>query len=833
MLGRTLAWPLAAAMLAHLSPTLSHAQQAAEPAAQELPPVEVVTKKSTPKKKQAAKKQAPKQSAPAQISSPAPSPEPSASGSRGAETSTSPVENYVAGVSAAGTKTDTPLRETPQSISVVGKEQIRDQGVQNLNEALRYTPGVLADGFGFDNRGDYSIIRGVPADYYLDGLRRGFGTYYNSIPIEPYSIERVEVLRGPASMLYGQGSTGGIINAISKRPMDTPYGEITTEFGSFDFKQVKFDFTGPLTSDRRWLYRLTGLARDADTQVDFVENDRLMIQPSLTFRPQRDTSITVIGHFRKDQAGTVQQFAPATGTQFPNINGQRIDRSNFLGEPGDKYNTSSQSGTLIVDHKFSPNLKMHHASRYAVYDNDYDSHLPAILTPYRGSVLGYPDNGGYSNADQTEVIRLFTGIDQQTKVFNSDTNLTGTFSTGAVHHKVTGGYDHTTYRLETNRTPGLVTNLGYDNPTVNFLRGITRANYGPGFNIYSPNYGRNAYLDFGALDFDVLGFNAEAATLTDPVRYAEPDEAQIQNGIYIQDQIRFGPWIAVLGLRHDWLRIRYEGSPDAHETATTGRAGLMYEFDFGLTPYVSYTESFTPQPGRPVITQNDLDTYTAEDPPRRPATPVEGEQIEVGFKFQPNGAPWMINASVYKLEESNRVESPDTIATDLQGSAIEVKGFEIEAIGQVTSNIKAIASYAYTDAKYTEFPDPFSLKKGTAVGGIPKHTAALWGIYTVNEGFLRGLSFGAGVRYLGSYTDTSPDLLSVVEPSIPVSVQTIKNPSYTLFDAMVSYETEDWRWSLTAQNLEDEYYVQSCTVLRGDCAIGQARTIITGLTYKF
>ena len=812
MLGRVLAWPLAFAMLAHLSSTIALAQQAAEPAAQELPAVEVVTKKNTPKKKQAAQKQAPKQSAPVQASAPAPAPEPSDSGSRGVETSTSPVENYVAGVSAAGTKTDTPLRETPQSISVVGKEQIRDQGVQNLNEALRYTPGVLADGFGFDNRGDYSIIRGVPADYYLDGLRRGFGTYYNSIPMEPYSLERVEVLRGPASMLYGQGSTGGIINGISKRPMDTPYGEITTEFGSFDFKQVKFDFTGPLTSDKRWLYRVTGLARDADTQVDFVENDRLMIQPSLTFRPQRDTSITVIGHFRKDQAGTVQQFAPATGTQFPNINGEKISRSNFLGEPGDKYDTSSQSGTLIVDHKFSPDLKMHHASRFAVYDNDYDSHLPAILTPFRSFSLGIPQFNGYINPEQTEVIRLYTGIDQQTKVFNSDTSLTGTFATGPLHHKVTGGYDHTTYQLEVNRTGGLVTNLG-----TGFFGGA----FGAGYDIYNPTYGQvPAYLDF-----------ATFAATTDPMRSPEPDEAQIQNGIYIQDQIRVGPWIAVLGLRHDWLRIEFEGSPDAYETATTGRAGLMYEFGFGLTPYVSYTESFTPQPGRPVITQNDLATFASANPATRPATPVEGEQIEVGFKFQPNGAPWMINASVYKLEEFNRVESPDTIATDLQGSAIEVNGFEIEAIGQVTSNIKAIASYAYTDAKYTEFPDPFALKKGTAVGGIPKHTASLWGIYTVNEGFLRGLSFGAGVRYLGSYTDTSPDLLSVVFGN--PQMQTIKNPSYTLFDAMVSYETEDWRWSLTAQNLEDEYYVQSCTVLRGDCAIGQARTIITGLTYKF
>ena len=146
------------------------------------------------------------------------------------------VKDYVATDATTGTKTDTPLRETPQSISVVGKEQMRDQGVQNLQEAFRYVPGVVADPWGYDSRYDSTTIRGITGTFFVDGLRSTYGYGYTTSMIEPYSLERVEVLRGPASMLYGQTPTGGIINAISKLPSEIPYTEVGVEYGSFDFK---------------------------------------------------------------------------------------------------------------------------------------------------------------------------------------------------------------------------------------------------------------------------------------------------------------------------------------------------------------------------------------------------------------------------------------------------------------------------------------------------------------------------------------------------------------------------------------------------------------------
>lgn len=611
------------------------------------------------------------------------------------------MRDYVATQSATGTKTDTPIREVPQSISVVGTEQMRDQGAQNLGEAVRYVPGVVADGFGFDSRGDYVLLRGIPASYFLDGLRTTFGYYAHTAGMEPFNLERVEVLRGPASMLYGQSSTGGIINGVSKRPQDTPHAEIGAEYGSYDWRQVQFDVGGPITTDGRWLYRFVGVAREAGTQVDHVDNDRIFLAPSLTFRPSADTNITLLGTWRKDQGGSVQQFLPHEGTLFPNaLTGKRISKSTFVGEPTDYNDTDQQSITLLANHKFSDWLSFSHASRYTHTENTYSTHYPAPLSEGLLAFLGLPGGTApFLDAAHQNIARVYLWRNTDTDIFNSDTNLTAKFYTGGLAHKVTAGFDYMHYETGGAGTPILLDN-------------IPAFGQSP-FNIYNPVYGQSSFY--------VNPLATNPADIFVPVNnfpiLDRADETQIQRGIYIQDQIKFGNWTAVLGLRQDWLSMGYVGSDTQTESELTGRAGLMYAFDFGLTPYISYSQAFAAQPGNQVK-DNPFDPTEVA----RPAAPLKGEQFEVGFKYEVPGRPVIINAAYFDLKEENRLVSDLLTQISQQGATARIRGVELEAVGRVTENIRLMASYTYMDAKYDDHFNAFEI--GTPVEGVPRHMAA-------------------------------------------------------------------------------------------------------------
>lgn len=810
------------------------APSAAGPAGTTPLPAVTVETTSQPKKSAAKKKTAKKSNAPV-AAAPAPQPQPEAPASaRGATGSgTGPVNGYVAEQTTTGMKTDTPLREIPQSVSVVGKQQIRDQGVQNLQEAFRYVPGVYADPYGYDSRGDAAIVRGLNAPYFVDGLQTTYGFNATTTMIEPYALERAEVLRGPASMLYGRSATGGLINAISKLPSEIAYREVGVEYGSFDFKQLKLDATGKLTDDGKWLYRFVGLVRDADTQVDFVENDRLMLAPSLTYRPTNDTSITVLGNFRNDDSGSALQFLPAAGTLYPNKQGRFVPRDAFQGEPGDYYNTDAESVSLFVDQRLAPGLQLHHVSRYSHTENGYDSHLPIVITPLRYNLVSPlipsvdPASLPFLDADQTQIARLRSIQKSDTEVWNTDTNLRARFSTGAFDHTVLGGLDYMRYASHQFQAPVLVDNLITPaNTPAFYLPFIGAPGYQAPWNVYAPNYGNASYY-VSPTGGGASYIPADAVTLDD-----RGTEMQQSTGLYIQDEVKLGNWTAVLGLRQDWLKIEQDGEADRSAQATTGRAALLYNFDFGLTPYVSYSEAFTPQLGSRVGT--DINTPLADTVA---ADPLEGEQVEIGLKYQPDGAPFMINAAVYELTERNQVISIDTLTASVQGADVKVRGVEIEAVGKVTPEFTAIASYSYSQARYEKYPDvlpaPFNrlfpaAMEGQRVEGVPEHLASLWGIYTLHDGFFRGLSVGAGVRYVGSTESHGINVDFATFEEISVTT-----PSNTLFDAMVAYETPDYRWQLTAQNLEDEYVVTSCGAMRGDCFIGQGRTITTGFFYKF
>jgi len=453
--------------------------------------------------------------------------------------------DYTAGTASTGTKTDTPLLETPQSISVVTDDQMEAQNVSNLAEALRYTLGVQSETFGFEPRMTQIRMRGFDATetgLYQDGLKLvnpGFAVSYN---LEPFGAERVDVPRGPASVLYGQASAGGLVNYVSKRPTFDPFRTIKFEAGSFDRLQGEFDAGGALDQDKTLAYRLTALGRDSDTQVDFVQDNRIYVAPALTWKPDDKTTLTFLSHYQKDETQPSQRL-PLEGTLYGNVNG-KIPTNRFTGEPDiERYNREEFAVGYLFEHRFNDTITVRQNARY--YDNQLDAR-----SVYAAAL----------QADQRTISRYYYEVDGKVHGFNLDNQAQFKFLTGPVSHTLLAGLDF----QHTDATNVLPFGLA------------------PDLDIFNPVYGK-------------------------PVPAASPytDDAmtQDQTGLYLQDQIKLTEkWRVSLGGRYDMAdsetRDRLAGTRATQsDNQTTGRAGLVYLADNGLAPYFSYAQSFLPALG--------------------------------------------------------------------------------------------------------------------------------------------------------------------------------------------------------------------------------------------
>ena len=254
-------------------------------------------------------------------------------------------------------KTDTPILETPRSVSVVTQEEMQVRGARSVTQALQYTPGVFAGTYGLDNRGDWSLVRGFDPSTFLDGLQAQFG-YYNGTRPETFLLDSVAVLKGPSGMLYGNGSVGGVINLNSKLPDPLAPNLVELEFGSHDLFQANLDVGGELAADGSLRYRLVALGRTANGQVDFTGDNARAVMPSLTWTPDPATSVTLLGLWQKTETNPMIQFYSTYGTLWPARpfgNGNRLPPDAFVGEPDfDKYDGETRAATLFASHRFSP-----------------------------------------------------------------------------------------------------------------------------------------------------------------------------------------------------------------------------------------------------------------------------------------------------------------------------------------------------------------------------------------------------------------------------------------------------------------------------------------------
>ncbi len=652
---------------------------------------------------------------------------------------------------ATATKTDAALTEIPQSLSVVTADQIANRGAIGVQEALRYTAGIRTEPNGADYRFDYATARGgFEAADYVDGMRQP--TSFYTPRVEAYTLERIEVLRGPSSVLYGQGAAGGIVNSVGKRPLFQAGGEVALQYGSFERKQLQVDVTGPLSDTLAG--RLVGVFRDAGNQVDFGKDNRVLVMPSLRWQPGEDTDIVFEGLYQRDRAASIASFLPVLATVLA-PEGRRLPWGAYLGEPDHNFYDSEQvAGTLLVTHRFSDAITYTGALRY----NRSDSHNGDI----EPSVWDGLENP-FLDEDDRILPRYRYDAKARLRMLTTDHNLRFDFTTGPFSHKVLVGVDYLHTKLKS---------------------AFIYVEADP-IDIYDPVYG----------------------SVPEAALEPSPDEADSQLGFYMQDQIRYEDWVTlVLGVRRDRPKIVVTGEDPQIDKATSFRAGLIFDLG-GLSPYVSYSESFEPTIG--------LDFYD------NPFLPQRGKQWEAGLKWQP-GPATLVTAAVYDIRGTNRLETdPQNGENQIQQGEVKSRGFELEASHSVADDFTVSLSFSHVDARISRSSDPLEI--GLPLSSVPKNQAAAWGEKRFALGNDIALRIGAGVRYMGASNE------AVVFDG---AVDTLRTPGFVLADALLSLDWRHWSFTVNATNLFDKHYYASCSV-RSACGVGYRRNVIGTLAYRF
>lgn len=608
------------------------------------------------------------------------------------EQPTEHVVGYVAKHNTSATKTNTPIIETPQSLSVVTSDEIRDRQSETMAQALSYTPGFTASSTAFNRTADRFRIRGFSVESATGGsLRDGLRLQTNSYDgiQEPYGLERVEVIRGAASVLYGQLSPGGMVNGVSKRPTEAPLHELNLQAGSNDRKQLSADFSGPLAGSDTLSYRLTLLSRNSDTQQDHLNDDRFYIAPALTWRPDEDTSLTLLSFYQK----TDTRFPAPLAYQLVEGVGKgafTIGRHDFIGEPDyDDMNGEMSALGYEFSHNFNEHFTVNHKLRYSESDVKW-RYLQAQTSA-----------AAIRNAANTGILaRQYSDRHERARTLATDTNIVSKWQLGSVEHTALVGFDGYDISYDSHNFRGAAPSLD-----------LSRYNYGQPVVV-----NRNPATDRGS-QLDTL-----------------------QKGVYFQDQIKFDDkWVLQLGGRHDWAdqqqkAHRSGAKASQSDEATTWRAGLVYLADNGLAPYISYSESFFPVSVAEVTGQR--------------FDPTEGKQYEVGVRYQPKDSNLLLSAAVYELTQTNVLKQDPATEVYRQTGEVRSRGLELEAKADITSALSMIATYAYTDARTTK--SAIAAEVGQRTDETPYHQAALWTSYDFVNWGIAQLTVGAGARYMGT-----------------------------------------------------------------------------------
>jgi len=681
-------------------------------------------------------------------------------------------DDYVPAVTTVGGKTPTAIRDVPQSVTVVNRAVLDAQGAASLQDALRNVPGITIGGAEGGQIGNNINLRGFSArtDIYLDGFRDR-GQYYR----DTFNLEAVEVLKGPSSMLFGRGSTGGVINQSSKLPSRKDGGEISATVGTNDYYRTTADLNKKLSDTSA--FRINMMAQDVASTRDVMKNKDYAIAPSLRTGIGTPTEVTL--------SALVQHNNDMPDYGILAVNGKPADvrKDNFYGLTDDRTVQDVQTLNARVEHKISPMLTLRNQTQFSHYSTDARETAPNNVGTVSGGVFTPLATASVGNTTALPLSALSLRyvshdrkIDDQS-IYNQ-TDLTAIFNTGTVKHTLIAGAE----------------------------------------------IGRDTYENQA-----LSRSNLPVGSLVDPAYQSTPSNSVTTNGnlaktnanttaVYFNDTLELGKqWKVVGGLRWDRYRAGISNSINSANTSgnttvpsasqsvnfTSVRAGVIYQPTNAQSYYVSYGTSFNPSIEQLTLTtgQQDLD-------------PEKNRSYEIGGKWDLAGGNLSLTSALFQVEKSNARSQISTGVYELSGD-VRVNGFEVSAVGRITSKWQVIAGYTYLDAEITK-ASALEATQGKTPANTPKHSATLWTTYNLTKEW----ETGGGVTYMSNRFASNTNVVSTGD--------------YGRLDATVAYHQPKYDVRFNLLNVTDRRdYISVIASDGGRSVPGIGRTGLLTATYKF
>jgi catecholate siderophore receptor len=661
--------------------------------------------------------------------------------------------DYNPGVTSTGAKTPTPIRDVPQSVTVVNREVMESQGAVTLKDALRNVPGITISSGEGGHIGDNINIRGYGArtDLFLDGFRN-IGHYSREV----FFLESVEVLKGPSSMLFGRGSTGGVINQVSKQADLRSRREVSAGIGTDAYYRATAD-VNQKTSDTS-AFRISALGHSEESTRDVVEAERYGVAPTARFGIGTPTEITVSAlHQRSEEIPDYGlPFTPG-GTKENPAKPVNVDINNFYGFTDDFFNQDVDTLSLRIDHKFSPALSLRNQTQYA----QIDTHAAPTVFPGVTATTT-----GQSRRER----------EQESESLYNQTDLVARFDTGSVKHTMIVGAE-----------------VGRDEHRRQAYTWTQQTQ-----NLSDPVYG----------PMPASATRTRAATRDD-------NEARTR-AFYVNDTLALNEnWKLIGGVRRDVYEVEANSIDNTTGATTTlertdrmtsVRAGALYQPDQRQSYYVSYGTSFNPAGEGLSLSSSATSSSNVN------LEPEKNRSYEIGAKWDLMGGKLALTTALFRVEKTNaRTDDPVTGDVVLGGKT-RVDGFEFGVSGQLARNLQMFAGYTYLDGEVVELFDNGASLNGNTLPNAPKHSASLWAVYGLGEGW----EIGGGVVY------AAERFLN--------NANTAKVDGYTRLDATGAYKQKNYDVRLNLLNLNDEEYFEVASAARATPAKG--RSAVLSLNYR-